>query len=78
MTIQDALCAAEAARPGAVGDEQKLAWLRWLDGELRRSVLALHEPDAAAAARGADAADPPGPERCCWPTARTRRSTSTG
>ena len=60
MTIQEAIRAAEAQRPGAVSGEMKLQWLRWLDGELRRSVVQLHQPpqDPAWAARGADLANP--------------------
>lgn len=60
MTIQEAIRAAEAQRPGAVSGEMKLQWLRWLDGELRRSVVQLHQPpqDPAWAARGADLASP--------------------
>lgn len=76
MTIQEAIRAAEVQRPGAVSDEMKLQWLRWLDGELRRSVVALHQPDEAVNARGADLAANPtaetvllatGPDEAIYP-----------
>lgn len=56
MTIREAIARADALRPNAVDTAVKAAWLCQLDGTLRRSVTALHQPAADEAAGGADRA----------------------
>lgn len=46
MTIRQAIDKADALRPNGIDRPTKVLWLRMLDGQLRREVVALHEGEA--------------------------------
>lgn len=58
MTQREAISRADALRPNAVSEEDKILWLRRLDGLLRREVIDRHlpAPGEAADRPGADTA----------------------
>lgn len=43
MTAGEAIAAADALRPNQYATEQKLHWLRLLDGQIRLELLGTHE-----------------------------------
>lgn len=47
MTAGELIAAADALRPNQYCEEQKLRWLRLLDGKLAEELLRAYEPDAA-------------------------------
>jgi len=55
MTIRQAIDRADELRPNSISRPLKQLWLRTLDGQLRREVVALHQ-GAEHAAGGADLA----------------------
>lgn len=52
MTAGEAIAAADALRPNQYTAQQKLHWLRQLDGQIRLELFASHEGAAGIAAEG--------------------------